>query len=335
MKLASTKSLTKITIYTVFAWVMSWAVTGLLVVYHYEHVWYPPVGVSLAMLVLFGTRAMPGIILGAGTVALLNYHFYRLDQNPIELLIVFTLYTSLHILVVWTGRCLLRRAIQRINKAGQSHNRPLFLVIAYITITFFIAVVNTMPTLWAYEYGHLLEAQSIDSVFWIWTLGGYAALLVFTPIILGVFSFQDKRLEESLAGMSFFNHITDNGPIAYKSLFNAVLVLSVLLYGVQAGGTLPIFALVMLVFPAIWMALTEPPGVAAGTMGVVALLVATFTDSFMLEEVYLGSQSVIILMAIMTWLIIALRTGSHQKDLVTSKSISEGFYTQTSDRKDP
>ncbi len=295
-------------------WVSLWALSMLMALAPYESVWFPAAGITFVAMVLSGYRAIPGI-----AVAIVLTSFWRdtlFGMNaPAELFFKATAYTAvLHISVYWLYAKLFRTCVNRFVLL-QKNSSALNLVILFIIIALASSFTNAWLSIEALVQTGMIEAPQQYQFFWSWGFGNAAGLLVMAPICLGIVGIAYPRVRKYLGSMSFQNHAADKGPVLAKggiTLLTLVVVLTVSFFNHSVGAATLIFITLV---PLLWIVLTESPSVAAASLAGLTFLTALFIDGFgfLLHELIF--QSALIIMAVSTWLIIAIRTDTETESV--------------------
>lgn len=138
---------------------------------------WPPSGIALAALLLFGNRAWPGVALGA---ALANF---AVEGLPFSALLI----GGGNSLEALASATLIRRF------AGEpAHFRRADEVFAFIAACAAGAVIAASVALLPLLHGHALSAAEAWRNWWTWWQGDFTGMLVLTPLILS-WSIADAR----------------------------------------------------------------------------------------------------------------------------------------------
>ena len=129
---------------------------------------WPPAGVGLAVVVLFGPRVLPGIVIGD----LLLADF----STPIGTVLGQTVGNTVSVLV---AALLMRRLTN-----GRYGLDRVFDVLAFIACAVLAAVISAAFGPLALRLGGVITTSELDDVFRTWTLGDACGALVFAPAVL-------------------------------------------------------------------------------------------------------------------------------------------------------
>jgi signal transduction histidine kinase len=129
---------------------------------------WPPAGLGLAVLVLFGPRVVPGIVIG--DLFLGDY------STPLATVIAQTVGNTVALVV---AAQLMRRLTN-----GRCDLDRVFDVLAFIACALVAAVVSAAFGPTALRLGGVISTAELDDVFRTWTLGDAAGVLVVAPAVL-------------------------------------------------------------------------------------------------------------------------------------------------------
>src|SRR3954465_4708671 len=146
---------------------------------------WPPAGLGLAVLFLYGLRLWPAIVVGD----LLLGDF----TTPLGTVLAQTVGNTVALVVA----ALLLRRLTR----GRGGLERVTDVLAFVACAFVAAVVSAAFGPLALRLGHVIPASELGEVFRTWTLGDAAGVLVVAPVILtwaavGLKGFDQRRLIE-------------------------------------------------------------------------------------------------------------------------------------------
>ncbi len=236
--------------------------------------WYPPDGVSLAMLYALGFGFAPIVVLGSIISSFLIYDF----SIPLFFDIGWALFLAL---VYGAIAYLLRRLNPDDSKTTTLKNVVIWILIS-IVATFVLALVSTISHM---QHGNIPQSQFVYSLFQ-WWIGEIMGLLVVTPFLL---IHVTPRIREYVAGEKFnLPKISLIGIINRHTLSQIILTVLTLylVFGVPAFQSLHPFFL--LAVPLIWVAITD--GFAKTTTAVFLSNIAIMTAIilFQFERSMLG-----------------------------------------------
>jgi signal transduction histidine kinase len=188
---------------------------------------WPPAGVGLAVLVLYGPRVIPGIVIGD----LLLADF----STPLGTVLAQTVGNTLAVVV---AALLLRRLTS--GRTGLDRVRD---VLALIACALLAAVVSAAFGPTALRLGGVISAAELDDVYRTWTLGDAAGTLVVAPAILtwatwGVRGIRKRDLVEGgllLAALLLLAELAPQRDVPYVVF--PVLLAAALRFGPRGAAT--------------------------------------------------------------------------------------------------
>src|SRR4051812_1952702 len=162
---------------------------------------WPPAGLGLAMLFLYGIRLWPA---GVGGDPLLGGF-----SPPLGTVLAQTVGNT----VALVAAALLLRRLTR-GRAGLERVAD---VLAFVACAFVAAVVSAAFGPLALRLGHVIPASELGEVFRTWTLGDAAGVLVVAPVILtwaavGLKGFDQRRLIEGAFVLVVLVVLAELGP---------------------------------------------------------------------------------------------------------------------------
>src|SRR5258706_2647812 len=131
---------------------------------------WPPSGIALAAVLLFGWRLWPGIWLGAALVSV------TVDTNWLAA----ATFATGNTLEAFAGGALVRRALGVPCRFERGEDVVKFVVIAAAS-----AMIAASVAMLPLSYGHELSAGQILWNWWTWWQGDASGILIVTPLILG------------------------------------------------------------------------------------------------------------------------------------------------------
>ncbi len=143
---------------------------------------WPPAGIGLAALLLWGYRVLPGIFLAE---LLIHYELYNLPtslESPLELLIFF-LNPINSVIRAWLGCILVKKYAEYPNALISTRLIILFFLLAGPVATFLPAILSVYGLILT---GNIIK-QDAASSFLTWWMGDCTGIVVFTPLFLIIF----------------------------------------------------------------------------------------------------------------------------------------------------
>lgn len=294
----------------VLLWVLFWNLSMLMVASPYESIWFPASGISVLALLVSGWRAALGIAIAIILTTLFSMLLFSIETSTKAFLQSTSGFIFCHLLAYSVFTFLFRFALQ--SKYGRAcmvkPQAPIFFVVTFTLMSFAGTFTNAwLNTELLLVMGYLQEAES-QKVFWSWALGDAAGILVIAPVCLGFLGTIWPHIRHYLVGMSFQEHLFDRGAIMAKIIFTLFLLLIALGIHYVSGSTYTAYLVYLPLFPLLWIGLTESSWMVAATLAALTFVMSILIDSFGVPGDELVYQGAIILMALLIWLLIAVRT---------------------------
>lgn len=150
---------------------------------------WPPAGVALALVILYGRKVWPGIAIGSLIIIVKSAWFSSIDSVQLLMMVV-TIITSSVILEAIAGEILFKKLVKGYFPFAKAIHAFHFVFIALI-----ISGISTGGSLLALGFAHVLgSAEWVNTTFTLWTRN-VVGILLFAPILLAVSTIQLKRPE--------------------------------------------------------------------------------------------------------------------------------------------
>jgi len=143
---------------------------------------WPPAGIALALMILYGRKVWPGIAIGSLIIIVKSAWFDSIDSVQL-LMMVMALITSSVILEAVVGEMVYRRLVKESYPFTKAIHAFHFVFIALL-----ISLISTGGSLLALSTANVLgSAEWINTLFTLWTRN-VVGILLFAPILLSVSS---------------------------------------------------------------------------------------------------------------------------------------------------
>jgi PAS domain S-box-containing protein len=217
--------------------------------------WYPPAGLTYALLLVFGIRFTPAV-----TIALLisNVFIYHMPQ-PLYLLVLWALIISS---IYGATAAFLRHRI-RFDWQLRKFRDVTWLVVTAVFVSALLAILSVSSSALSSD---MLRNEVLRAIF-IWWIGETVGVLTITPFLLvhvmpGLRQFAEERLIRSPARRSF--------PRPTLSVIGQAFSIALMFYWVfGARGLAEFRPMYLITLPLIWIALDH--GFKGVTTGIVVL----------------------------------------------------------------
>ena len=239
---------------------------------------WPPAGVGLSLMVLFGVRVWPGIMIGALIIFLKSFWIQSIDTVQLLMSVAFivSLFAAIEAI---TGTMLIKKFINR----TYPFTRTIY-AFYFIFIALAISLVSSAASVVSMSLAGLLEKELLFNtalMFWIRNVVG---ILLFAPLLLAIYKLKIKALHY------------------LKIIESVIFILSVILFisifRVDYLQKVSPFALAFIAIPfLLWLAFRFK-GVVAISGYLIVSLIAIYQTSQLLPPFYndaFGAESILLL----------------------------------------
>ncbi|MEP1382249.1 MAG: diguanylate cyclase [Paraglaciecola sp.] len=308
------------------SWVGIWFVGGLVEYTHHASVWFPPAGLTFAVLFVVGGRAVPILMVAAILVTILTNRHYQIDLHNIGLLKASVLFGIAHIIPYYAGSKVLYWLTQ-----VQRLTLPL-LIIYFLLIAAISALIAAMLVIGSLILSDMMPVNDFSTTWLPFWIGDMAGIIVLGPLFFCIIRhvYPDKYFK-------ILDHIGVQSSSAspqykYKILLSLGLVLLAMLLAKFTHSMNSSFAIFFLVLPHMWIACSENAFFNIVSLALSSLLVVFLVDTLYLMNfvmVYQYAITVVAANALFAIAIPALISRNHQ---LQSKVFIDSL-TQTASRE--
>ena len=155
---------------------------------------WPPAGIALALVVLYGRKMWPGIAIGSLVIAVKNFWFGSIDSVQL-LMAVSVIITAGRVVESLTGEFLLKRLVKKTYPFSTTIHAFHFVFIA-LAISAISSGTSAISLLWA----NVITSDALFStLFSLWSRN-VVGILLFTPLLLSLPTIRRKELTFYKAG---------------------------------------------------------------------------------------------------------------------------------------
>lgn len=248
---------------------------------------WPPAGIALAMIILYGRAIWPGIAIGSLIITVKNFWFGAIDSVQL-LMAVSVIITASRILESIAGEILLKRFVNKAYPFSTTIH-----AFHFVFIAFTISVISAGATALVLTFANVITSEVFFGTFFsLWTRN-VVGILLFTPLLLSIPHLQLKNFTWLRAGE--------------LAIFIVCFAGMLLLFNIEALRTVFPYALPFIVIPfLLWLAFRFE-GITSITGFILISLAAIYYtsklqgpfhlfeftgDSILLLQVYVGVISV-------------------------------------------
>lgn len=291
------------------SWLGIWFIAGLVEYTHHASVWFPPAGLTFAVLFVVGLRAIPVLMLAAIVVTILTSSDYEFQLQNTEVLEGGVLFGIAHIIPYYAGSKLLRWLTQT-----KQLTLPLS-IISFLVIGASCALLATILVLLSLIASDMMSINEFASTWLPFWIGDMAGIIVLSPLF---FSFM--HLIYPNKSFKILEHIEGQIPspspqYKYKILVSLTLVTLTMLLAKSTQSIDSSFAIFFLVLPHMWIACSENAFFNILSLAMSSLLVVFLVDVLELMDfvmVYQYAINVVATNAMFAIAIPALTSHNHQ-----------------------
>ena len=243
--------------------------------------WYPPVGLTYALLLVFGGRFIPAV-----TIALLisNVFIYHMPQPPYLLLLWALIASSIY----GVAAAFLRHRIRFDWQLRKSRDVS-WLVVTAVVVSALLAVLTVSGSALSSD---MLRNEVLRAIF-IWWIGETVGVLTITPFLL---IHVMPRLKQFVEGQPVWSSARRSCPRPTPSVIGQAFTIAFMFYWVFGARGLDEFRpMYLITLPLIWIALDH--GFKGVTTGILVLNFGVMLAmwSFRLDLAHLGELQLLMI----------------------------------------
>jgi diguanylate cyclase (GGDEF)-like protein len=291
----------------VAAWLLAFESARLLEYAPHASLWFPPVAVTFAGFLVFGWRALPGLVLACVLGTLRADASYEIDQALVRQLLNGLGFAGVHCLAYGLVAALTRHAI--VHGAAVTMPRTITLFLFGGLGAAMISAIGGTIAIWL---GGMIPAPDARLIIVPWLIGDYAALLGLGPLVAVALRALALRLGiESLAHVPAFDvlALAPGGWRRYLAKLAGLLALTALVMGAIAAmpDYPPIqFLLFFALLLQLWIVHTEDPSESLLALAGFALLIVGMAAILKLGDFAFTLQFAVIAVGASTYFGMAL-----------------------------
>lgn len=248
---------------------------------------WPPAGIALAMIILYGRGVWPGIAIGSLIITIKNFWFGAIDSVQL-LMAVSAIITASRIVESIAGEILLKKLVNKTYPFSTTIH-----AFHFVFIAFAISVISAGTTALVLIFANVISSEAFFSTFFsLWTRN-VVGILLFTPLLLSIPHLQIRNFTWLRAGE--------------LAIFIVCFAGMLLLFNMEALRTVFPFALPFIVIPfLLWLAFRFEGITSISGFIIISLAAIYYTtklqgpfylfeftaDSILLLQVYVGVISV-------------------------------------------
>lgn len=307
-------------------WLAIWFVGGLVEYTHHASVWFPPAGLTFAVLFVVGWRAIPVLMVAAILVTILTSENYQIELQRVEVIKGGVLFGIAHILPYYLGSILLRWLTQ---------TKQLTLpqaIISFLLIAAGSALVASLLVLSGLILSNMMSMADFSSTWLPFWIGDMAGIIVLAPLffsmLLPLYPAKHFAVLEHIGGPI----IHPSPQYKYKILLSLSLVVFAMLLAKFTQSRDSSFAIFFLVLPHMWIACTENAFFNILSLTLTSLLVVFLVDILSLMDFVMVYQFAINVVAANAMFAIAVPALTARNNQLKTKVFTDSL-TLTASRE--
>ncbi len=258
-------------------WVLVWQLSRLLEYTEHASVWFPVAGLTFAVLLLEGWRAVPGLAAGAVYITLWVGQVHVIPLATGDLFVAGCLFAVAHIGAYALGAFILRMF------AGRSSGELPGLVLAFLLIAALSSLLSMILGISVLVASGMLSMAKVSSAWGVYWIGDLAGVLVMGPFFAACLS--TLHPPTTRFGASFLPQYEAPTPgFKYKLLLILFLLAASMVPAYITRAPNSAFTIFFLVIPYMWIACTEPAFYNLAAMALGSLVIAVLVNAFELKD---------------------------------------------------
>ncbi len=279
------------------AWVILWRAAALMEYAPHASIWFPPSGVTFAILLILGWKAIPIILCASIATTFWENYIYQGGQSFSTLLATGLLFAVVHCLSYWIGATILRK----FSNAGKTAKVP-SLILMFLIIAACSSLLSALGGATGLSITGIISPQEVYEIWGPWWVGDLVGVVVITPITVSIIS--TLYNEESRWLVDNFRSIYEHSPIRnylYKQVIAIVLLALIsVLVAIYPSSSI-VFCVFFLGIAQMWIVFTENPSRAFLSLAILSTVTAILIASLELGSHALVYQFTISLLAANTY----------------------------------
>ncbi len=266
------------------AWVILWRAAALMEYAPHASIWFPPSGVTFAIFLILGWRAIPIILCASIATTFWEDQIYHGEQAFSTLLATGFLFATVHCFSYWIGAALLHR----FNDAGKASKVP-SLILVFLIIAACSSLLAALGGSTALSITGIILPHEIMAIWGPWWVGDLVGVVVITPITVSILS--KLYNDESQWLVKNFQAIYEHSPIRiylYKQTIAIVLLALVSVLVAIYPSSSVVFCVFFLGIAQMWIVFTENPSRAF-----LSLALLSFVTAILISSLQLGNHAMV------------------------------------------
>jgi diguanylate cyclase (GGDEF)-like protein len=281
----------------ILTWLALWRASVLMEYAPYASIWFPPAALTLAAFLMLGARAWPAMVVA---LAIATYWVGPLYGEPLSAREWW--WSSVFFVLTHGGTYYLAAmAIQRVLRGHQTARLPttLALILCISVVASFVAALTGALSLGLTRLMSWSEAYAAIGPWWA---GDMAAVIILTPLFIGLMYWQYPQLANALGALSFqFNQSRKWVFVGKLCVLQAGLA-AVVVLTLHSDMSWTVLLILALLVPQLWIVFTESAFRIALSLGGLSFALVLWVNGLGLAEDALQLQLGVLVIAFGSWL---------------------------------
>ncbi len=237
-------------------WVILWRAAALMEYAPHASIWFPPSGVTFAIFLILGWRAIPIVLVASITTTFWENSIYQGHQPYSILLLSGLLFATVHCLSYWLGSAILRK----LSQTGKAFRIP-YLILMFLIISAFSSLSAAIGGSNTLAYTGIISSQDVMAIWGPWWVGDLVGVVVIAPITVAVLA--RFYPQESQWLVQHFRSIYGHSPVRnylYKQIIAIVLLTLISVLVAVFPSSSIVFCIFFLGIAQMWIVFTESAG---------------------------------------------------------------------------
>lgn len=252
----------------VFVWLAIWQLGRLVEYTEHASVWFPAAGLTFAVLLIAGARAIPPVMVSAIVITIWAGFHYELDLSLGELVFAGVLFGVAHITPYFLGA----RVLSMLSKTDNLTLPQL--IISFLVASAVVSLFATFLVIGALILSDMMSADALKETWLPFWIGDLAGVIVLAPIFTALIAMIYPKPEFNIAQYVGQGQLNRTKEFKVKVLIILVMVTATMLLAKWTGASESAFAIFFLAIPHMWIACTESAFYNVITLALTSFLIA-------------------------------------------------------------
>jgi len=266
------------------AWIILWRAAALMEYAPHASIWFPPSGVTFAIFLILGWRAIPIVLFASVTTTFWEDYNYQAHQSCSTLLLTGVMFAVVHCVSYWLGAA----ALRRLSNAGKTFNIP-HLILMFLILAACSSLSAALGGANVLAITNIIKPEEVFSIWGAWWVGDLVGVVVVTPIVVATLA--KLYPEESQWLVQHFKSIYGQLPFnkyLYKQAIAIILLVIVSALVAIYPSSNVVFCVFFLGIAQMWIVFTE-----TATRAFLSLALLSAVTALLIAWLDLGNQAMV------------------------------------------